>query len=69
LESNEVFTDCQPQCPDLQRHFNIDFTGLQAVFATTRCLPDLTRHMPAAYPVIEEIVEGFVEDFLNKLFM
>jgi len=25
--------------------------------------------MPAAYPVIEEIVEGFVEDFLNKLFM
>src|ERR1700690_2133814 len=63
-ESNDVFTDCQPQYPDLQGYFNPDSTGLQAVFTTTRHLPDLTRHLPVAYSVIEEIVEGFVEDFL-----
>jgi hypothetical protein len=62
-ESNEVFTDCQPQYPDLQGDINADFTGLQAIFNTIRSLPDLTRHIPAAYSVIEEIVEGFVEGF------
>ena len=30
-ESNEVFTDYQPQYPDLQGDFNADFTVLQAV--------------------------------------
>jgi hypothetical protein len=62
-ESNEVFTDCQPQYPDLQSHFNADFTRPQKVSDTIRQLPDLTRHIPVAYSVIEEIVEGFVEGF------
>jgi hypothetical protein len=62
-ESNAVFTGCQPQYPELQAYFNIDFTGLQAVFGTTRHLPDLTRRIPAAYSVIEEFVEGFVGGF------
>jgi hypothetical protein len=57
------FADCQPQCPDLQGDFNTGFTGVQAVFGTTHHLPALTRHLLAAYSVIEEIVEGFVEDF------
>jgi hypothetical protein len=60
-ESNAVFTDCQPQYPDLQGDFNADFTGLQEVSDTIRRLPDLTRHVHSAYSVIEEIVEGFVE--------
>jgi hypothetical protein len=64
-ESNGVFTDCQPQYPDLQGYFNTGFTGLQAVFITIRHLPDLTRQIPAAYSVIEEIVEGFVEEFFG----
>jgi hypothetical protein len=34
-ESNDVFTDCQPQYPDLQGDFNIDFTGVQTLFDTT----------------------------------
>jgi hypothetical protein len=62
-ESNEVFTDCQPQYPDLQGDFSADFTGLQEVSDTIRHLPDLTRHIYGAYSVIEEIVEGFVEGF------
>jgi len=62
-ESNEVFTDGQPQYPDLQGHFNFDSKGLQAVSGTTRHLPALTRHAPGACSVIEEIVEGFVEGF------
>jgi hypothetical protein len=57
-ESNAAFTDNQPQYPDFQRYFNADFMRVQDVFITTRHLPDLTRHIPAAYPVIEEIVEG-----------
>jgi hypothetical protein len=67
-ESNGVFTDCQPQYPDFQGHFNTGFAGIQALFITIPSLPDLTRHIPAAYPVIEEIVEGFVEafDFTNS---
>src|ERR1035437_3112944 len=65
-ESNGVFTDCQPQYPDLQGNFNIDSKGLQEIFGTTRHLPDLTRHAHAAYSVIEEIVEGFVEGFLRR---
>jgi hypothetical protein len=60
-ESNEVFTDCQPQYPDLQGDFNSDFTGLQEVSDAIRRLPDLTRHIHGAYSVIEEFVEGFVE--------
>jgi hypothetical protein len=67
-ESNEVFTDCQPQYPDLQEDINADFTGLQEVSDTIRPLPDLTRHIPVAYSVIEEIVEGFVEGFLTSNF-
>jgi hypothetical protein len=63
---NEVFTDCQPQYPDLQGYFKADFTGLQAVFNTIRQLPDLTRHLPGYYSLIEEIVEGFVEGFLRR---
>src|ERR1019366_9608253 len=66
-ESNGVFTDYQPQYPDLQGHSSIDSKGLQAVFGTTRHLPDLTRHIPVAHSVIEEIVEGFVEGFFNGL--
>jgi hypothetical protein len=62
-ESNGVFTDCQPQYPDLQGDFNTGFTGVQAHFDTIRLNPPPTRHAPAAYPVIEEIVEGFVEGF------
>jgi hypothetical protein len=63
-ESNEVFTDYQPQYPDLQGCFNFDFTGVQAFINTIRSLSDLTRHLPAYYSVIEEIVEGFIEGFL-----
>jgi hypothetical protein len=59
-ESNDVFTDCQPQYPDLQGNFNIGFTRLQVVFRTTRHLPDLTLRLHPAYSVIEEIVEGFL---------
>src|ERR1039457_1883262 len=66
-ESNGVFTDYQPQYPDLQGHSSIDSKGLQAVFGITRHLPDLTRHIPVAHSVIEEIVEGFVEGFFNGL--
>ena len=65
-ESNAVFPDCQPQYPDLQGYFNSDFTGVQALFGTIRHVPDLTRHLPAAYSVIEEIVEGFVEGFYRS---
>jgi hypothetical protein len=63
-ESNGVFTDCQPQYPDLQGDFNIDFTGVQALFDTIRLNSPPTRRLPVAYSVIEEIVEGFVEGFL-----
>jgi hypothetical protein len=66
-ESNDVFTDCQPQYPDLQSYFNMDSKGLQEVFTTTRHLPALTRNAPTAYSVIEEIVEGFVEGFLHGI--
>jgi hypothetical protein len=66
-ESNEVFTDCQPQYPDLQGYFNADFMGLQEVSVTIRSLPDITRHLSAYYSVIEEIVEGFVEGFPSAL--
>jgi hypothetical protein len=40
-----------------------DCCAYQAVSNTTRHLPDLTRRIQAAYTVIEEIVEGFVEGF------
>jgi len=63
LESNDVFTDYQPQYPDLQGYFNTGFARVQAAFSTTRHLPHLTRHKHRAYSVIEEIVEGFVEGF------
>ncbi len=66
-ESNGVFTDCQPQYPDLQGYFNTGFRVIQAVFNTTRPLPDLTRHIHPYYSVIEEIVEGFVEGFWPAL--
>ena len=62
-ESNEVFTGHQPQYPDLQGYFNAVFAGVQGVFVTIRHLSDLTRHAPATYSVIEEIVEGFIEGF------
>jgi hypothetical protein len=61
-----VPTGCQPQYPDLQGDFNIDFARLQGVFGTTRHLPALTRHRHPTYSVIEEIVEGFVEGFLTS---
>jgi hypothetical protein len=64
-ESNDAFTDYQPQYPDLQGNFNTAFAGVQDHFGTTRPLQDLTRHIPVAYSVIEEIVEGFVEGFLG----
>jgi hypothetical protein len=67
-ETNEVFTDYQPQYPDLQAHLNAVFSGLQEVFTTIRQLPDLTPHLPVAYSVIEEIVEGFVEGFLTRFY-
>jgi hypothetical protein len=62
-KSKEVFTDSQPQYPDLQGFFNIDSKGLQTVFGTPRHLPDKKHHIHPAYSVIEEIVEGFVEGF------
>jgi hypothetical protein len=65
-ESNDVFIGCQPQYPDLQGFYNIDFTAFQEVFVTTRHLPDLTRHLHPAYSVIEEIVEGFIEGLLTS---
>jgi hypothetical protein len=52
--------------PDLQGYFNTAFAGDQAVVGTTRPLPDLTRHIPVAYSVIEETVEGFVESFFTS---
>jgi len=63
LESEEVFTGCQPQYPDLKMNFTLDFKGPQAAFDTTRHAPALIRHLPAADTVIEEIVESFVEGF------
>jgi len=65
-ESNDVFTDNQPQYPDFQGYFSADFIGVQAPFTTTHHLPDLTRHVHCYYSVIEEIVEGFVEGFLTN---
>jgi len=65
-ESNAVFTDYQPQHPDFQGCSNTDFTGVQAVFVTTRQLSGLTRHVPPFCSVIEEIVEGFVEGFGDR---
>jgi hypothetical protein len=62
-ESNGAFTDCQPQYPDLQGHFNIGFTELQSLSDTVRHMPNLTRRTPTTYSVIEEIIEGFVEGF------
>jgi hypothetical protein len=61
-ESNAFLTDYQPQYPDLLGSFNVVLKRLQALFVTTRLLPTFTRHTPAAHSVIEEIVEGFVED-------
>jgi hypothetical protein len=65
-ESNDVFISHQPQYADLQGDFNIDSKGVQVVFGTTRNLPALTPHAHAAYSVIEEFVEGFVEGFTGK---
>ena len=62
-----VFTDRQPQYPDLQGYFTVDFTRVQALFNTICQLSDLTHQLPAFYTVIEEFVEGFVEGFLTKL--
>jgi hypothetical protein len=62
-ESHEAFTDYQPQYPDLRGYFNADIARVQDVFDTIRQLSDLTRHIPASYSVIEEIVEVFVEGF------
>jgi hypothetical protein len=67
-ESNAVFSGCQPQYPDLQGDFNTDFKWVQALFGTTRHLPALTRHIPGACSVIEEIVEGFLKVSL-KVFL
>ena len=65
-ESDEALTGNLPAYPDLQGHFNADFTGVQAVFSTIRQLSCLTRRTPGFYSVIEEIVEGFVEGFLTR---
>ena len=65
MESNEVFTDYQPQYPDLLGNINAVFKGVQHVSVTIRTLPDLTRQSPVAYSVIEAIVEGFVEGFAD----
>jgi hypothetical protein len=67
LESNDAFTGCQPQYPDLRGCFNIDSKGLQEVFGTTRHASALTRHLPPAYSVIQEFVESFVEgSYMNN---
>jgi hypothetical protein len=42
------------------------FIGVQEVFVTIRQQSDLTRRLLVSYPVIEEIVEGFVEGFLPR---
>jgi len=68
LESNAFFTDCQPQYPDFQGYFNAGFSSVQAAFITIRQLSGLTRHLRAHYSVIEEIVEGFVEDIFDGAF-
>jgi hypothetical protein len=57
--ANEVFTDDQPQYPDLQGYLYADFTRLREVSPTIRELPDLTRASPVTCSVIEELVEGF----------
>jgi hypothetical protein len=62
-ESDDVFTDNQPQYPDLQGFFNTDFKEVQEVFGTIPSIPDLTRRLHPYHSVIEEIVEGFVEGF------
>jgi hypothetical protein len=67
-ESKGAFTDYQPQCPDLQGDFNVGFTGVPALFETIRLNSPPARHTPAAYSVIEEIVEGFVEGISSALF-
>jgi hypothetical protein len=41
--SNDVFTGCQPQYPDLQGDFNIDSKGLQEVSGTIRLNSPPTR--------------------------
>ena len=61
-ESNEAFADDQPQYPDLQGNINAVPKGAQAVSASIRALPDLTRQSPVTYSVIEETVEGFWAD-------
>jgi len=61
--ANEVFTDDEPQYPDLPGDINTVFKGVREVSATIRALPGLTRQSPVAYSVIEEIIEGFVEGF------
>jgi hypothetical protein len=65
LESNGAFTDCQSQHPDLKGDFNNGFTGVQEVSGTIRLYTARTRHIPVAYSVIEETVEGFVEGFFD----
>ena len=66
-ESNEVFTDHQPQNPELRGYFTAVFTGVQEVIYTIRQQSDLTRRTPRFYSVIEEIVEGFVEGFFDQV--
>jgi len=51
LESSDVFTNNQPQYPDLQGYFNADFTVVQEIFNTTRSLPHLTRRLHDYYSV------------------
>ena len=58
-ESNDAFTDHQPQHPELHAHFDTGFRGVQARFTTTRRTPDLYHHLHPTDSVIEETVEGF----------
>ena len=53
-ESNGIFTDNQPQYPDLQGIFNTDSIGVQALFGTIRPLPALN---PSTYPVCTRLLK------------
>jgi hypothetical protein len=52
--------------PDCEENSTLILQGFQALFITIRQLSDLSRHIPISYPVIEEIIEGFVEVFQGR---
>jgi hypothetical protein len=57
------FVFARSRYPDFQGDFNARFPSIQAPFFTIHIFPVPARHSPGYHSVIEEIVEGFVEDF------